>query len=209
MPISIYLLFCTVALVATLTPGPAVMLAIRNGANHGWRNAIPSSLGNVTGLFCLACLSMAGLGALMKTSAVVFAIVKLIGAGYLIYLGVKQWVTAGKVTQQERKTTQALGNRALYTEGLLLALTNPKAILFITALLPQFIQNDVSLPRQFLILISTFMTFSFGALMSYATLASVAQERFLGLLRSRGFNRATGACFVVLGCFLLRLRRAS
>jgi len=207
MPISLYLLFCTVALIATMTPGPAVMLAIRNGANHGWRNAIPSSLGNITGLFCLACLSMAGLGALMKSSAMVFGLVKLIGAGYLIFLGIKQWRSAGQMAQREKTVSQAIGTRALYTEGLLLALTNPKAILFITALLPQFIQTDVSLPRQFLILISTFMALSFSALMSYATLASVAQERFLGLLRSRGFNRATGACFVVLGGFLLRLRR--
>ncbi|MBV8660418.1 MAG: LysE family translocator [Burkholderiales bacterium] len=207
MPISLYLLFCTVALIASLTPGPAVMLAIRNGANHGWRNAIPSSFGNISGLFCLACLSMAGLGALMKSSAVVFEIVKLIGAGYLIYLGIKQWRNAGQAAQREQRATQAVGARALYTEGLLLALTNPKAILFITALLPQFIRADVPLPRQFAILVSTFMTLSFSALMSYATLASVAQDRFLGLLRSRGFNRATGACFVVLGGFLLRLRR--
>jgi threonine/homoserine/homoserine lactone efflux protein len=209
MPISLYLLFCTVALIATMTPGPAVMLAIRNGANHGWRNAIPSSLGNITGLFCLACLSMAGLGALMKSSAVVFAAVKLMGAGYLIYLGIKQWRNAGQMAQRERAAPHAVGTRALYTEGLLLALTNPKAILFITALLPQFFQSDVGLPRQFLILIGTFMALSFSALMSYATLASVAQERFLGLLRSRGFNRATGACFVVLGGFLLRLRRVA
>jgi len=209
MPITIYLLFCTVALIASLTPGPAVMLAIRNGANHGWRNAIPSSLGNISGLFCLACLSMAGLGALMKSSAVVFGIVKLIGAGYLIYLGIKQWRNAGQATQREQHASKAVGARALYTEGLLLALTNPKAILFITALLPQFISAEASLARQFLILVGTFMTLSFSALMSYATLASVAQDRFLGLLRSRGFNRATGACFVGLGVFLLRLRRVA
>ncbi|WP_374355307.1 LysE family translocator [Chitinimonas sp.] len=208
MPLSAYLLFCTVALASTMTPGPAVMLAIRNGANHGWRTAIASSLGNISGLLCLTCVSMAGMGALMKSSAVVFGMVKLLGAGYLMFLGIKQWRNADKPMASACAQEETTGTRALYLEGLLLALTNPKAILFIAALLPQFIDNDAPLLKQVAILTATFLTFSFCSLMSYATLASVAQARFLGLLRSPLFNRTIGACFIAFGALLLRLRRA-
>ncbi|HEY9104509.1 LysE family translocator [Chitinimonas sp.] len=208
MPLTLYLTYCAVALVSVFTPGPAVMLAIHNGAHHGWKRALFSSFGNISGLFCLASVSMLGLGALMQTSALVFSIMKWLGAGYLIWLGIKQWRNAGQASARPQRSHEARPGHALYREGLLLALTNPKAILFLTALFPQFIQPELNLLSQFLLLTLTFMAFSFGALMSYASLASVAQTRFVGLLRSRSFGRFSGASFILLGLALLRLRRA-
>lgn len=208
MPLTLYLTYCAVALVSVFTPGPAVMLAIHNGAHHGWRRALFSSFGNISGLFCLASVSMLGLGALMQASALVFGIMKWLGAGYLIWLGIKQWRNAGKTTGGPARSAESQPAHALYREGLLLALTNPKAILFLTALFPQFIQPEVNLLSQFLLLTLTFMAFSFGALMSYASLAAVAQSRFVGLLRSRTFGRCSGASFMLLGLALLGLRRS-
>ena len=208
MPLSLYLTYCAVALVSVFTPGPAVMLAIHNGANHGWRRAVLSSFGNISGLFCLASVSMLGLGALMQTSALVFGIMKWLGAAYLIYLGIRQWRNAGGAAQAQQRSTQPQAPHALYREGLLLALTNPKAILFLTALFPQFIQPEASLVGQFLLLTLTFMAFSFAALMSYASLASVAGTRFVGMLRSRSFGRFSGGSFILLGFALLGLKRA-
>ncbi|GAB3267647.1 LysE family translocator [Chitinimonas naiadis] len=208
MPLSLYLAYCAVALVSVFTPGPAVMLAIHNGANHGWRRALLSSFGNISGLFCLASVSMLGLGALMQTSALIFGIMKWLGAAYLVYLGIKQWRNAGSNASVELRSSEVQTPHALYREGLLLALTNPKAILFLTALFPQFIQPTTGLMGQFLLLTLTIMALSFGALMSYASLASVAGTRFVGMLRSRAFGRFSGGSFILLGFALLGLKRA-
>src|ERR1700712_5723135 len=87
--------FTAVAAVAILSPGPATLLALRNSMAWGARRAVWSSLGNVCGLFCLSAAAMLGLGVLLESSALLFGAVKLLGAGYLFYLGVRQIVGRG------------------------------------------------------------------------------------------------------------------
>ena len=91
MSLSAWIIFVAVALAAILSPGPAVFLAITNSVTYGWRRVTFSSLGNISGLLVISSVTMAGLGALLKTSALVFTVFKLVGAGYLIFLGIKQW----------------------------------------------------------------------------------------------------------------------
>jgi threonine/homoserine/homoserine lactone efflux protein len=174
----------------------------------GWRRVSFSSLGNMLGLLVVSSLAMAGLGALMKTSAAVFTAVKLVGAGYLIYLGLRQWRSRGSLFTKGPEADCG-GNRSnfqIFLQGLLVALTNPKAVLFFTALFPQFLRSDLALAPQFLILTTTFMGFSFLSLMVYALLAHTARGWFADEGRSTWFNRVTGSLFFVLGVGMLRLK---
>lgn len=202
---SLFLLFCLTSLAAVFTPGPAVMLALHNSTQYGWRRTALSSLGNVSGLLLLSCASAIGLGALLRASATLFLLMKLIGAGYLIYLGVRQWRCRTPLRAKAHETLQKSRLSSLYREGLLLALTNPKAILFITALFPQFIAHRAPLWPQWLTLTLTFMALSFSALMSYAVAGHLARGSFIAALQTRGFRRGTGGLFVLMGLGLLTL----
>jgi len=91
MHLSNWLLFCGVALVVTFTPGPGVLLAISNSLAVGPRRAMVSSLGNAAGLIVISCVAMAGMGVVLAASALAFIALKVTGAAYLIYLGIKQW----------------------------------------------------------------------------------------------------------------------
>jgi len=202
---SVFWLFCATSLVAVFTPGPAVMLALQNSSQYGWRRTALSSLGNVSGLLLLVSASAIGLGALLRSSATLFLLLKLLGAGYLIYLGVKQW-RAG-TTAHARQPSAAIRSRlSLYREGLLLALSNPKAILFITALFPQFIARSAPLLPQLLVMTVTFMALSFCALMTYAVVGHLARGGFVATMQSRGFRRSCGSLFILMGIGLLGLK---
>ena len=207
MSLSAWIIFVAVALVAILSPGPAVFLAITNSVTFGWRRVTFSSLGNIVGLLVVSSVTMAGLGALLKTSALVFTAFKLVGAGYLIFLGLKQWGARASIfTQVATPATAQRGNGELFRQGLLIALTNPKAILFFSALFPQFIRADQAVAPQFLLLTATFMSCSFTILMSYGLLAHSARTWFADGRRSSWFNRLSGSVFLLLGLGLLRLK---
>jgi threonine/homoserine/homoserine lactone efflux protein len=209
MFLSTWLIYVAVALAAIFCPGPAVFLAISNSVTFGWRRVGFSSLGNMLGLLVISSLAMAGLGALLKADLAVFTGVKLVGAGYLIWLGLRQWRAQASVFNRGEAAAGPGGersNRQIFFQGLLIALTNPKAILFFTALFPQFIRSDRALAPQFLILTSTFMGLSFLTLMLYGFVANAARAWFADGNRSAWFNRCTGSIFLVLGIGVLRLR---
>jgi len=207
MPFSTWLLFCGAALLASFSPGPGVLLAISNSVAVGARQTVFSSLGNAAGLFIVSGAATAGMGALLAVSASAFLAVKLIGAAYLVYLGIKQWRSAP--LRFDASATSAHPPHTagrLFLQGLGVAVTNPKAILFFTALFPQFLTPGESLLRQTVLLTATFTVL---ALMSHAAYVGLFRtlRRFLTEARHlRLFNRLSGGLFVLLGLSLLKLR---
>ena len=210
MTIETLLTFSAVAGIAIVSPGPATLLAVRNGSSFGLRAAIWSSLGNVCGLFCVSAATLLGLGVLLKSSALLFAAVKTLGALYLFYLGLRQLFartgTADAGLDAVTRTTAPAAPQ-LYREALLVATTNPKAILFFTALFPQFIDAGAPLLAQFLVLTGIFMAISFTSLVSYAFVARRARHLFVQPLFARWGKRLVGAVFIAFGAALLTLRR--
>ena len=207
-----YLLFISFALAASFTPGPAVMLSIHNAMHHGWRHAILSSLGNITGLLVLATLSALGLNAILQTSELAFTVVKFAGAAYLIWLGVQQWRhaarrPAGAQAKAVQTADVAHKPHKLYVKGLMVALSNPKAIVFIAALFPQFLTASRPLGPQYLALTLTFMAISLLALSTYAGLAVLARKRLSIWFASGWPQRVSGSVFCAFGLSLLRLQR--
>lgn len=208
MPLTNWLLFCGFALLATFTPGPAVLLAISNSVSCGPRSALVCSLGNALGLFIVSGIAMAGMGVVLATSVVAFTMLKVLGALYLIYLGYKQWRSRVSVFSG---ATQALRQAPweLFGKGIVLALTNPKAILFFSALLPQFLTPDLPLLQQFVVLTTSFSVCAVLSHAFYALLAHTLRRRFEDPVRVRVFNRASGSIFCLLGLGLLRLPRTA
>ncbi|OBV38848.1 LysE family translocator [Janthinobacterium psychrotolerans] len=211
MHFSNWLLFCGVALLVTFSPGPAVLLAISNSIAVGPRRAMVSSLGNGVGLFIISGVAMAGMGVVLATSATAFMLLKLAGALYLVYLGIKQWrsktsiVAAAEVSQQPRAANPN-SNGKLFRQGLTVALTNPKAILFFSALFPQFISQAEPVALQFAVLTTSFVACAMLAHLFYATLARLLKSQLASPGRAKLFNRISGGAFVLLGLSLLRLR---
>jgi threonine/homoserine/homoserine lactone efflux protein len=208
-----YLIFVSFALAASFTPGPAVMLSIHNAMHFGWRRALWSSLGNVSGLLTLATLSALGLNAVLQTSALAFNLVKVAGATYLIWLGIQQWRKAGQASSQALATVSGEQRvdhhpRKLYVKGVAVALTNPKAIAFIAALFPQFLSASQPMGPQYAVLTATFMTISLLVLSLYAGLAVLTRRRLNTWFASGWPQRVSGTVFCAFGVGLLRLHRA-
>lgn len=209
MSIAIWLSFLSVSLITAFSPGPAILLAMSN-ASRGVGKALLSSAGNALGIFLVSGAAMIGLGALLRASLLMFTALKIVGALYLVYLGIKQWRGAGQPAQAtHRQPGQDATNNAaqLFREGLLVALTNPKSIIFFTALFPQFIQTNAPIVPQFFVLTFTFVG---CALLSHATFVFVARRASARLTAGktlRGLQRASGALFMSLGVALLAVKR--
>jgi len=201
-----WLLFTSIALIATITPGPAILLVSTHSVSFGTKYSIATMIGNVTGLFIMSLLSVMGLSAIILHSASIFFLVKVVGAGYLIFLGVKLWrqgfglnaiQSGGEGGEQPRpKITK------LYVNGLFVALSNPKAIAFTTALFPQFIHPEHSMAQQFFILITTFMFLSFVCLLAYAVMAVETKNRSTRIKLPGVMSKVFGGAFIGSGVFL-------
>ena len=207
MQLTTWLLFLVVAFIAVISPGPAILLSISNSIRFGISKVVLSTLGNICGLFLLSTAAIFGLGAVLKTSTSLFLIIKIIGAAYLIYLGIRQWRSKTNFFDGiEKKETQTKSNQRFFIEGFLIAMTNPKAILFFTALFPQFINTEQALTAQFLIMTFTFMIISFVSLVGYGLLATKAKLWLSAGQRAKWFNRTLGSLFVIIGIGLLQLK---
>ncbi len=204
MTIQSWLMYLTLVIVATSTPGPAVLLIMTNSTLHGRRKATIAALGNILGLLCLGIIAVTGLGAILKTSEIIFNTVKYIGAVYLIYLGVKLiFQKSSDFTQNNNQfTPKAVSSQKIFFQAIGVALSNPKAIVFLTALFPQFINVNSALIPQFSILIVTLMFFSFSFLMVYALVAYKAKNCITNPSRIKAVNRTSGSIFIGLGVLM-------
>ncbi|QPF72386.1 LysE family translocator [Roseateles sp. DAIF2] len=209
MDFASWLAFVGVALVVAFSPGPAVLLAISNSLAHGAGRAMIGALGNALGLLIVAAAATLGLGALLQTSATAFLLLKLVGAAYLIYLGVRQWrqrASAFDGIDEAAAARERPSARRLFANGLTVALTNPKAILFFTALFPQFLREASPASEQFLVLVLSFSGCVVLAHGFYVLLARALRRRLSSARRVQALNRLFGAGFVAIGVSLLGLR---
>ena len=210
MDFTTWLLFSVVALLAIISPGPAILLAISNSLMHGARSVYLSALGNEIGIMIVSLSAAFGLGVILQTSTALFLMIKVIGAAYLIYLGVRQWRSKTNLfdSSMSSEGKPSRSNKSFFLEGLFIAVTNPKAILFFTALFPQFINKNTPVIPQFLMMTLTFMALSFLVLVTYGKIAFKAKRWFSTSKRVRWFNRTMGSLFVLIGLGLLQFKPA-
>ena len=191
-----WLLYLAASIGLSLSPGPNGLLALTHGAIHGRRKALFTISGGVLGFVILIALSLFGIGALLQASIAWLTVLKWVGGAYLVWLGIQLW----RAPPLDLRTGDGAGARpgwALFKDGLLSAVTNPKGILFFAAFLPQFIDPDRNLVVQFAVMAGTFGTVEF----LYELLVANAAHRIRPLLQriGRRFNRACGGIFVGIG----------
>ena len=199
-------MYLTLVTAATATPGPAVLFIMTNSTLHGWRKATFAALGNIVGLFSLGILAVAGLGTILKTSELIFNMIKYAGAAYLIYLGLKMIFQKSLDFDalKNQLTSTNMSSQKLFFQALGVAMSNPKAIVFLTALFPQFVNVNNALIPQFSMLIATLMIFSFSFLMFYALLAHTAKTWLAKPSKMKAVNRISGSIFIGFGILLAR-----
>ena len=204
MAIDQYIIFVLVSLVVMLSPGPAVVLAITNGMLHGTRGACFAVFGNMTGFFFLSSVSVAGLGALIAANEWLFDTMKWIGGLYLLYLGISMWRSQKQRVgvRDEIDSLKSLSRLQLYKRGLAVTLSNPKAFVYVTALLPQFIDTTEPVLPQFSLLIVTMMTLQIIVLNGYAFLSSQVREWLNAPGRMSLFNKTIAVTFIGFGISL-------
>ena len=203
------LLFAAVAFVIIATPGPTVLLALANGSRHGLRRAACGMAGAVASDFVLVAAAALGLGALLAASEFWFGVVKWLGVTYLAFLGVLMLRSSGRLALPNNgDMVEAASGRALFLRSFLVAITNPKGYLFVSAFLPQFINANAPQWPQYAALAVVFALTDFLVMAAYA----LAGARVMRLLKARGalwLDRACGATLLALSGSLALYRRAS
>jgi threonine/homoserine/homoserine lactone efflux protein len=141
--------FVVAVLLISASPGPAMALILRRAALRGFRGAVPTVLGLEAGLYVWALLAAAGFAALVAASEVAYLVLRVAGAAFLIFLGVRAWWTAwrqrGSAEVPEPAPISRAGGWAAFGEGFVVMLANPKAAVFMIAFYPQFVPADMPL----------------------------------------------------------------
>jgi threonine/homoserine/homoserine lactone efflux protein len=199
MDFNTWLIYLLAAIGLSLSPGPNGLLALTHGALHGRRKALYTIFGGAFGFVAVIALSMFGIGALLKASLVWLTVLKWVGGAYLVWLGIQIWRSPA-IGIEVRGAAKPRAGWSLFRQGALSALTNPKALLFFAAFLPQFIDPARSLIVQFFIMAGTFATIEIA---TEAFIASMAHRLNPWLRRvGRRFNQACGGVFVAIGIAL-------
>ena len=201
MSLELWSSFVVLALVAVFSPGPAVLLAVTHSAQFGVRRAVFPILGNITGLAILVGLTAYGLGSVLEGSSQWFLGLRIAGGLYLIYLGIKLLRAKSFDLSNAQMLSVQPSRRKSYLQGVMVALSNPKAILFIGALFPQFIDLTQPLWTQLGIMGLTLMSMSFGGLIVWAALSGALIAKGRKALYGK-INKVSGALFIAFGAAL-------
>ncbi|WP_370942526.1 LysE family translocator [Amycolatopsis sp. cg5] len=150
-----FLAFAALTFLMVVVPGPSVLFTISRALTVGRREALLTVVGNATGVYAQVVAVAFGLGAIVQSSAAVFTAIKLAGAVYLVYLGVQAIRHRRKLTEVFAAEVRAPSGRplSLMRDGFVVGFANPKSIVFLAAILPQFVDYPAgSVPLQILVL---------------------------------------------------------
>ena len=145
MSIEFWFLYAVTVFLASISPGPSMLLALTHGMKYGARRTMATAAGNVVASLLQATVSIAGLGAILTMSEGVFSVIRWLGAGYLIYLGIVTWRSSPLMQAGEENGAPGpeLTRRSMFLQSFFVAVGNPKAIIFFTALFPQIVGSGV------------------------------------------------------------------
>jgi threonine/homoserine/homoserine lactone efflux protein len=198
MALDHWLAFVAASAVLLAIPGPTVLLVISYALGHGRRVASSTVAGVVLGDFTAITASLLGLGALLAASATLFTVLRWVGAGYLIFLGVRLWraPVAEAAVQEEAPVTRP-GH--IFLHAYAVTALNPKSIVFFIAFLPQFIDGTRALLPQLLIFEASFLALATANALTYALLASAARRTIRQPRVQRAVNRTGGTLLIGAG----------
>ncbi|RJG06862.1 lysine transporter LysE [Noviherbaspirillum cavernae] len=211
MNFATWITFFFAACAIAVSPGSGAVLSMSHGLSYGVKRTTGTILGLQAGLLLVLFIAGAGVGSILVASELAFNIVKIVGALYLIYLGFSQWrarveVSADMPLQAAAHTEVPALSRRFLT-GFLTNATNPKGIIFLVAVLPQFIDHNAALVPQLLILAATMCTVDLVVMHSYAFAASSMQRYFRDARAVKQQNRFFGGILMAVGAALFFVKR--
>ncbi|CBW73810.1 Transporter, LysE family [Mycetohabitans rhizoxinica HKI 454] len=206
--------FVATVFIVSAIPGPNMLLMMSSGARYGLRRSSWAMAGCLSALVLMLSVSAAGLGVFLQAWPAMFNALRVAGAAYLMYLGIKAWRApvesashgAADTRPVERDAAHRVTRFAMFRTGFLVGASNPKALLFAAALLPQFINAAAPTWPQFSMLVPTFALIEVGWYMVYAGCGSRIGERLRSRSMAKAFNRLTGGAFVGFGALMVLVR---
>ncbi len=198
MSLNFMLLYITTVFVASIIPGPSMLLAFTHGMQFGAKRTIASALGNLTVTLLQAFISVVGLGSILIASETMFLLLKMAGAGYLIYMGISLFLSE-KTTIKPYNDSKPHGEvllRKMYLQAAFVTAGNPKAIVFFMAVFPQFINPDSAYVPQFFLLMSIGALIAFSCFMVYAICGQKVVFIFSKNTIGRYINRIIGTAII-------------
>jgi homoserine/homoserine lactone efflux protein len=207
MALDTWIAFLLASCLIAISPGSGAVLSMSHGLSYGVKRTTMTILGMELGLVLIILIAGAGVGSLLLASEIAFNIVKILGALYLIYLGWLQWrapiaaeTLTPTLTTGSDKTTLSAYRR--FITGFLTNASNPKAIVFMVAVLPQFIDQSRSLGLQLLIVCVTMVVVDIFVMHGYAFMASAFQKLLSNAKAARMQNQLFGGMLMAMGVAL-------
>ncbi|WP_334188395.1 LysE family transporter [Noviherbaspirillum sp.] len=214
MSFTTWMTFFVAACIIAVSPGSGAVLSMSHGLSYGVKKASGTIIGLQAGLLLVLVIAGAGVGSLLLASELAFNIVKTVGALYLVYLGISQWRATvdthdgGSMPVRTAEHAAAPTLRRRFLLGFLTNATNPKGIMFMVAVLPQFIDQNAALLPQLAILAATMCVIDLAVMHGYAYAASSMQRFFRDAQAMKIQNRLFGGVLVAVGATLFFVKRS-
>ena len=198
MPLETWQAYTLVTTTFLLIPGPTIILVISYSLLRGRQAVIALVLGVGLGDLTAMSLSFLGVGVLLQTVAIAFYLIKWLGAAYLIWLGIKMWLSASEFTDLDKKT-RSNAWREIFSSAYITTALNPKSIVFFLAFIPQFIEPELPFTTQAVILGTTFFVLAIISVLGYAALAIYAGQQLHLPFIQRWTHRIGGGLLIGAG----------
>ena len=214
MDIHVWTAYLLASLIIAVSPGSGAVLAMSHGVRFGVKRTGATILGLECGLVVILLIAGAGIGSLLVASEIAFNVVKILGALYLIYLGFSQWrapvsPVATNLTEKGEPSAALSTWRRRCATGFLTNVTNPKGIVFMVAVLPQFIGQDRPLALQLLVMSLTTVAVDVAVMHGYALAGRSMQNLFRNAQALKIQNRFFGGLLMAIGTALFFVKRGN
>ena len=195
-------LFIPTFFLVSITPGMCMTLAMTLGMSIGVRNTLWMMWGELLGVALVAILAVIGVSSVMLKFPQIFSVLKVIGAAYLFYIGANMWRSKGKLAISETIQTIKVNKKQLFNQGLVTAVANPKGWAFMISLLPPFINPNIPLTAQLVVLVAVILVSELSCMLLYAT-----GGKTLGRLLTQGdnvgrLNKVSGTLMILVAFWL-------
>ena len=208
MTLETWLAFFVASWIISISPGSGAIYAMSCGLNHGFRRGFVGTIGLIAGIWTALAIVAVGLGAILSASTHAFAALKWLGVSYLVYLGIKQWRAPPIPLAAAGDAATAVSARAVIAKGWAVNATNPKGIVFMMAVMPQFVDSTAPLLPQYLLIAATFAFTDFVIMAIYTGFAARVLSFFKTEAQMRMLNRIFGSLFVLAATALATFKRS-
>ena len=208
MQLSVWLTFFLACWAISISPGPGAIAAMSSGLNLGFRRGYFTTFGLIMGIWTQILFVVVGLGALIAASSAAFTVLKVLGAAYLVWLGISHWRASDRPLVAATADGAVRTRRELVLRGWMINAVNPKGTVFLLAVVPQFLDLSRPLVPQYLVIAASLSFTDLVVMAGYTALAARVLRSLNEAHHVRWMNRTFGGLFVLAGSLLATFRRA-